>query len=32
MTSTALKRDIVRALAELIEHTPDVRFGQLIAN
>jgi hypothetical protein len=32
MTSTELKRDILRALSELVEHTPDVRFGQLIAN
>jgi hypothetical protein len=32
MTSRELKQDILRALAELVEHTPDVRFGQLIAN
>ncbi len=32
MTSTELKRDILRALSELVEYTPDVRFGQLIAN
>ena len=32
MTSTELKRDILSALAGLIEQTPDVRFGQLIAN
>ena len=32
MTSTELKRDILRELSELIEHTPDIRFGQLIAN
>jgi len=32
MTSKELRRDILRALAELFEHTPDVRFGQLIAN
>ncbi len=32
MTSTELKRDILRALSELVEHTPDIRFGQLIAN
>ncbi len=32
MTSRELKQEILRSLAELIEHTPDVRFGQLIAN
>jgi hypothetical protein len=32
MSSTELKRDILRALSELIEYTPDLRFGQLIAN
>ncbi len=32
MTSRELKRDILRALSELVEYTPDVRFGQLIAN
>ena len=32
MMNTALKRDILIALAELIEHAPAVRFGQLIAN
>jgi hypothetical protein len=32
MTSTELKRDILSALSELIEYTPDLRFGQLIAN
>ena len=32
MTSMELKRDILGALSELIEHTPDLRFGQLIAN
>jgi hypothetical protein len=32
MTSTELKREILRALSELVEYTPDVRFGQLIAN
>jgi len=32
MTSTESKREILRALSELVEHTPDVRFGQLIAN
>ncbi len=32
MTSSELKQDILSALSELVEHTPDVRFGQLIAN
>jgi hypothetical protein len=32
MTSTELKREVLRALAELVEHCPDVRFGQLIVN
>jgi hypothetical protein len=32
MTSRELKQEILRSLAELVEHTPDVRFGQLIAN
>lgn len=32
MTSREVKQDILRALSELVEHTPDVRFGQLIAN
>ena len=32
MTSRELKQDILRALSELVEHTPEVRFGQLIAN
>jgi len=32
MTNMELKRDILRALADLVEHTPDIRFGQLIAN
>lgn len=32
MSNTDLKRDILRALFDLIEHTPDLRFGQLIAN
>jgi hypothetical protein len=27
-----LKRDILAALSSLIEHTSDIRFGQLIAN
>ncbi len=32
MTNGDLKREILRALSDLVEHTPDVRFGQLIAN
>jgi hypothetical protein len=32
MTSRELKQEILRALAELVEQTPDIRFGQLIAN
>jgi hypothetical protein len=32
MTDSELKQDILRALSELVEHCPDVRLGQLIAN
>ena len=32
MTSRELKQDILRELPNLIEHTPELRFGQLIAN
>jgi hypothetical protein len=32
MTNSELKQDILRVLSELVEHCPDVRFGQLIAN
>lgn len=32
MTSTELKHEILRTLSELVEHCPDVRFGQLIVN
>jgi hypothetical protein len=32
MTNVELKREILRPLSDLVEHTPDVRFGQLIAN
>jgi hypothetical protein len=32
MTNVELKHEILRVLSELVEHTPDVRFGQLIAN
>ena len=32
MTNAEQKREVLRALADLVEHTPDIRFGQLIAN
>lgn len=32
MTNRELKQDILQALSGLVEHTPDIRFGQLIAN
>lgn len=32
MTSRDLKREILRAMADLVDHTTEVRFGQLIAN
>ena len=32
MTDRNLKQEILRALADLVEQTPEVRFGQLIAN
>jgi hypothetical protein len=32
MTSTELKRDVLQVLAELVEHCPDIRLGQLIVN
>jgi hypothetical protein len=32
MTNSELKRESLRALSELVEHCPDVRFGQLIVN
>jgi hypothetical protein len=32
MTNTELKLEILQVLAELVEHCPDVRFGQLIVN
>jgi len=32
MTTKELKREILNALADLVDQTPDVRFGQLIAN
>ena len=32
MTNGELKREILHAMPSLVEVTPDVRFGQLIAN
>lgn len=32
MTDVELKQDVLRVLSELVEHCPEVRFGQLIAN
>jgi hypothetical protein len=32
MTNRELKHGILQALSALVEHTPDIRFGQLIAN
>ncbi len=32
MTNGELKQEILRALSELVEHCPDIRFGQLVAN
>jgi hypothetical protein len=32
MTNRELKQDILQALSVLVDHTPDLRFGQLIAN
>jgi hypothetical protein len=32
MTNSALKQEILRVLSELVEHCPDIRFGQLIVN
>lgn len=32
MTNSELKQEILRLLSELVEHCPDVRFGQLIVN
>lgn len=31
MTGPELKQDILRALCELVERTPDLRFGRLVA-
>lgn len=32
MSDGDLKQDILSALSELVEQSPDLRFGQLIAN
>jgi hypothetical protein len=32
MTNSELKQEILRVLSELVEHCPDLRFGQLIVN
>jgi hypothetical protein len=32
MTNSELKQEVLRVLSELVEHCPDVRFGQLIVN
>jgi hypothetical protein len=32
MTNSELKQKILQMLSELVEHCPDVRFGQLIVN
>jgi hypothetical protein len=32
MTNCELKQEVLQALSELVEHCPDVRFGQLIVN
>jgi hypothetical protein len=32
MTNSELKQELLRALSELVDHCPDVRFGQLIVN
>lgn len=32
MTSRNLKQEVLQVLSELVEHCPDVRFGQLIVN
>ena len=32
MTNNELKQDILRAPSGLVEHRPDIRFGQLVAN
>lgn len=32
MTNSELKQEVLRVLSEMVEHCPDVRFGQLIVN
>lgn len=32
MTNNELKQEILRVLSELVEHCPDIRFGQLMVN
>jgi hypothetical protein len=32
MTNTEIKQDVLRVIAETVEHCPEVRLGQLIAN
>lgn len=32
MTNNDAKQEILNQLSELVEHCPDIRFGQLIAN
>ena len=32
MSNSELKQEILRALSELVEQCPEVRFGQLIVN
>jgi hypothetical protein len=32
MTNSVLKQEVLQALSELVEHCPDIRFGQLIIN
>jgi hypothetical protein len=32
MTNSELKREVLQLLSEMVEHCPDVRFGQLIVN
>jgi hypothetical protein len=32
MTNSELKQEILQVLTQLVEHCPDIRFGQLIVN
>jgi hypothetical protein len=32
MTNSELKQEVLRVLSELVDHCPDVRFGQLMVN